>query len=233
MPEQKIAVDHFSDVLCIWAYLAQVRMDRLQDDYPDQITVTCHFLPIFGCVNTFIQEKWGHRGGAEGYNRHVLSIAEGFQHISVHPDIWKAHRPTSSISCHIFLKAVQLLEARNGLASSSSTSGASLSSGAVIWAMRQAFFRDLRDISNRQIQLEIAEELGLPINALESMLDSGEACAALERDHQLQERYRIAGSPTLVLNEGRQIIYGNVGYRVIEANVHELLRQPADQASWC
>ena len=44
----------------------------------------------------------------------------------------------------------------------------------------------------------------------------------------------IHGSPSFVLNDGRQTLYGNVGYRVLEANIQELLRAPsADQASWC
>jgi len=37
----------------------------------------------------------------------------------------------------------------------------------------------------------------------------------------------------LLFNEGRQVLTGNVGYRVIEANVRELLRVPVDQSSWC
>jgi hypothetical protein len=45
---------------------------------------------------------------------------------------------------------------------------------------------------------------------------------------------RIQGSPSFVLNDGRQILYGNVGFKIIEANIREILRQPtADQASWC
>jgi len=36
-----------------------------------------------------------------------------------------------------------------------------------------------------------------------------------------------------LLNEGRQKLYGNVGYRIIEANVQEILHQPGNQASWC
>ncbi len=44
----------------------------------------------------------------------------------------------------------------------------------------------------------------------------------------------IQGSPTFVLNEGRQKLYGNVGYRIIDANIQEMLREPrTDQASWC
>ncbi len=36
------------------------------------------------------------------------------------------------------------------------------------------------------------------------------------------------------MNAGRQILYGNVGYRLIEANLNELLRAPnSDDASWC
>jgi hypothetical protein len=45
---------------------------------------------------------------------------------------------------------------------------------------------------------------------------------------------RIEGSPSFVLNDGRQKLYGDVGFRIIEANIQELLRAPArDQASWC
>ena len=36
-----------------------------------------------------------------------------------------------------------------------------------------------------------------------------------------------------MLNEDRQRLTGNVGYRVIEANVRELLERPSAQHSWC
>ncbi len=64
-------------------------------------------------------------------------------------------------------------------------------------------------------------------------LDDGQAMASLCKDLQLQEKYKVIGSPTYVLNEGRQMLYGNVGYKVIAANVEELVHQPGDQASWC
>ena len=37
----------------------------------------------------------------------------------------------------------------------------------------------------------------------------------------------------VLINEGRQKLYGNVGYRVIEANIEELLTDNTDRASWC
>ena len=46
--------------------------------------------------------------------------------------------------------------------------------------------------------------------------------------------YRGEGWPTSVLKEGRQVLFGNVGDRVLEANIRELLREPAARAaSWC
>jgi hypothetical protein len=43
----------------------------------------------------------------------------------------------------------------------------------------------------------------------------------------------IEGRPSFVLNEGRQKLYGNVGLRIIEENIQELLRvADGDQASW-
>jgi len=43
----------------------------------------------------------------------------------------------------------------------------------------------------------------------------------------------VEASPGFVLNEGRQVLFGNVGYRVLEANMRELIREPAaGAASW-
>jgi len=43
----------------------------------------------------------------------------------------------------------------------------------------------------------------------------------------------VSVSPTLIFNEGRQRLNGNVGYRVIEANIRELLHNPPGEESWC
>ncbi|MEA5480541.1 hypothetical protein VB774_23140 [Pseudanabaena galeata UHCC 0370] len=45
--------------------------------------------------------------------------------------------------------------------------------------------------------------------------------------------HTISVSPTLIFNEGRQRLNENVGYRVIEANIRELLNNPEDEQSWC
>ena len=72
------------------------------------------------------------------------------------------------------------------------------------------------------------------MTSLREQLDSGAAQAALHLDTEARDEYLVPGSPTLVFNEGRQRLYGNVGYRIIEANIRELFHDPQyGEASWC
>jgi predicted DsbA family dithiol-disulfide isomerase len=101
------------------------------------------------------------------------------------------------------------------------------------WAFRAAFFTQLANISDRTVQFEIAEELRLPIAAIQAQIDSGEAYAQLSKDFDLVKEHTVTVSPTLIFNEGRQRLNGNVGYRVMEANIRELLNNPSGEQSWC
>jgi predicted DsbA family dithiol-disulfide isomerase len=101
-------------------------------------------------------------------------------------------------------------------------------------AMRDAFFQEARDIGQWQVQCEVGRQAGVDLARIEPLIHSGRAFAALASDYESASTMNIQGSPSFVLNEGRQKLYGNVGYRILEANIQELLRaQPADQASWC
>jgi predicted DsbA family dithiol-disulfide isomerase len=79
----------------------------------------------------------------------------------------------------------------------------------------------------------LLEASDINIGKIKKSLDSGMALAALMSDYRVAREYNIKGSPTLIMNEGRQSIFGNVGYRVLQANVEELLKNATDQASWC
>jgi predicted DsbA family dithiol-disulfide isomerase len=103
-----------------------------------------------------------------------------------------------------------------------------------VWAFRCAFFRDCRDISRWDIQCEIAKAVGADIGAIEERIHNGIAFARLATDTQDADKMRIEGSPSFVLNEGRQKLYGNIGFRLLDANIQEILRAPrSDEASWC
>lgn len=104
----------------------------------------------------------------------------------------------------------------------------------VLWDLRCAFFRDCRDIARWDIQCEVARARGVDIVAIEESVHSGSAYAALAADYQDADKMGIEGSPSLLLNEGRQKLYGNIGFHLIEANIQELFRTPrTDEASWC
>lgn len=229
----KISIEHFSDMLCIWAYIGQIRIDELKTEFGDSVKLKYHFLPVFGAVEVMMEKNWSSKGGIEAYNRHVLHVASRFDHVQVHPDIWLKNQPCSSISCHLFLKALQLLEADGIIDAAPNPDNNKTPFEQFVWYTRLAFFAELKNISHIDTLKSLAEELRLPVQQIVDRINSGEAYAALDSDSQLQQSYNVTGSPTLVFNSGRQIIYGNVGYRVIEANIRELINTPGHQASWC
>ncbi|MCY6489607.1 DsbA family oxidoreductase [Leptolyngbya sp. GGD] len=224
---QPIRISYFSDVLCVWAYIAQVRLDELKTNFQDKIAIEYHFVPIFGNAREKLEQRWRDKGGFQGYSQHVQDVAGKFNHITVHPEIWTAVVPPSSTSCHLFLHAIQLLELKGIIPKSEKVFEKA------IWTFREQFFTHLANVGDRAVQLEIAEKLGLPIAEIQAQIDSGEAYAQLSKDLDLVKEHTVAVSPTLIFNEGRQRLNGNVGYRVIEANIRELLHNPPDEQSWC
>jgi protein-disulfide isomerase-like protein with CxxC motif len=229
-----VRISHFSDTLCVWAYVSQIRLDELKAQQGDAVDISYHFVNLFGCTEERIEEGWRDRGGYAGFGDHVLEVCSKFPQVEVHPEVWRVCTPRSSGMSHLFLKAVQLLEQRAEISCERSPeyNDRTLFEEAA-WRVRLAFFRDTRDIAELSVLLEVADQLSLPVASIEKRLTNGEAMAALCRDLELKDIHKVEGSPTYLLNDGRQKLYGNVGYRIIEANVVELLDRPDGQASWC
>ena len=77
MSKPVIDIEHFSDVLCVWAYIAQVRVDELQANFPHEVRIDYRFMQVFGDVAGKIATQWAERGGLEGYAAHVQEVAHG------------------------------------------------------------------------------------------------------------------------------------------------------------
>ena len=60
---EPIRIFSFSDVLCIWAYIAQIRLDELKVNFEDKIIIQHHFVPVFGVAREKLENRWRDRGG--------------------------------------------------------------------------------------------------------------------------------------------------------------------------
>ncbi len=220
MPDSKISLTCYSDVLCVWAYIAQARIDEVDRQFGEQVEVDYRFCSVFADTRHKMATTWKDRGGYDGFADHLQEVGKQFSHINLHPDIWRSSRPLSSTPAHLILKAVQ--------------KAAPEKFEPLLHHVRESFFERALDISNANVLAQLLDEIEIEKAPVEEMMCSGEAHALLEGDMRDKELLNVTGSPTFVLNEGRQKLYGNVGYGVIEANIKELLKSPnAGAASWC
>jgi len=215
-----LIIDYYSDLLCVWAWIAERRIEELEAQWGDRIVLRHQFLNVFGDTTNKMATQWSERGGYEGFARHVASSAADYEDAPVNADLWLKVRPLTSANAHLVLKAVELAESPVTMVQAAGH-------------LRRAFFLDAVDIGPLQNVYDLISDLGLRNDAIRGALDTGAAMAALMSDYGNAERKGIAGSPSWVMNEGRQVLFGNVGYRVLNANIEELLRHPGDEASWC
>lgn len=217
----KIQINYFTDILCIWAYISEIRIEELQQEFSESVVVQPYFFSIFGDVKSKMIEK----GSVEVYASHVQHIASQYEHIALHPNVWTQNTPTSSIPAHIYLCAANELSKQHKLVSNA---------GNILAAtLRKRFFTEAADISSKEVIRETIEFLDWPISSFEQEIASGNAHAALARSLKKGTDLQINVSPTIVFNENRQRLAGNVGYRVIHANITELLNHPQREQAWC
>tara|TARA_R110002096_G_scaffold146690_1_gene305412 strand:+ start:977 stop:1660 length:684 start_codon:yes stop_codon:yes gene_type:complete len=227
MPALKIM--HFSDVLCVWAHVGQANIAKLVKKFDDRVEVEVHFCSIFPDTQTKINKAWQDRGGFTGYAAHVKEVAGRFDNVNIHDDVWAKVQPKSSASPHLFIKAVALLEDNRPEAGFFDR----LSNRAAM-ELRTAFFTQAKDISDWSVQRAVSEKIGVDFDAVQKKIETGEAIAKLAADYELGQALHVQGSPTYILSEGRQILFGNISYGILEANVSELLsKRRTESGSIC
>ena len=215
-----IVIDYYTDVLCVWAWIAQPRLEELNRQWSGRITIRHRYVDIFGDSHNKIQSRWGSENGFEKFGAHVTQSAASVDGITTHPDLWTRIRPRSSMPAHLLLKAVEQVADQEQFE-------------VMAQRIRQAFFAEAQDIGDLALLLDLAAREKLDPVALRNTLENGSAMAALSNDQRSANELGVKGSPTWVLNEGRQILYGNVGYRILSANIEELAKHPKAEASWC
>lgn len=72
--------------------------------------------------------------------------------------------------------------------------------------IRRAFFAEGRNIGRYQVLLEVAEEAGLDTRHFERAFKSGEASEAVLKECRIGKgRYRVRGTPTMMLSDGTRL----------------------------
>src|SRR3569623_637062 len=162
-PMSVVQVTYFSDVLCIWAYVAQARVDAVRDAFGPDVKVVHRFCSVFGDARNKIATGWHDRGEFAGYNKHVRAVAARFPHVRTDPEVWIRPQPASSASPHLFLSAV--FDWQHARLSGAAGGDAIFES--VMWAFRRGFFEDGLDIADWDVQCRLAQPFGVDIKAIE------------------------------------------------------------------
>ncbi len=217
---EKITIDYFSDILCVWAWVAQRRIDELNSQFADKIQIQHQYVDVFGDTQDRIQTQWSDKGLYEGFSRHVIKASAPYDTAFVSNEVWLKSKPSTSANAHLVIKAIELVHG----------SPIAISFAA---RLRKAFFVEVQDIGSLDVIYSIAMSDNLDINLIQNCISGGEAMAALMHDYQTARELGIKGSPCFVMNEGRQILFGNIGYRLLKTNVEELLKRAVNEASWC
>jgi predicted DsbA family dithiol-disulfide isomerase len=214
-----IVIDYYTDLLCVWAWIAQPRLEEVHRQWGSQVLIRHRYVDIFGDSHGKIAKRWG-TDGFEKFAEHVARSAGSVGNTPVHSGLWRKVRPRSSLPAHLLLKATSIVGDERQLE-------------ALALKFRRAFFVEGQDISQMSLLLELAASENIDRPALQQTLADGSAMAALSSDQRNAGELGVKGSPTWVLDDGRQLLYGNVGYRILHANIEELAKHPVTEASWC
>ena len=139
-----ISIEYFSDMLCIWAWITQRRIEELNAHFGDRINIRHLYVDIFGDTATRIQSQWADKGLYEGFCTHVVDAASPYESATVNHEVWTRTQPATSANAHLALKAVELACNRQV-----SVEFATL--------LRKSFFEDCKDIGNLEVIYQLAE----------------------------------------------------------------------------
>ncbi|MDO6444457.1 DsbA family protein [Colwellia sp. 1_MG-2023] len=202
-----IIIEYVTDVLCVWAWVSQQRIERLEEKFGDQIHLQFRYLDVFGDTQQKMQNQWADRGHYQGFAEHVRNSASCEPNAVINPKIWHEVQPTTSTNAHLILKAIELAYHAD-------------KSKEIAAIIRKAFYVKACDISQLSVLMQLVSEHGLDSTLVQNFLENGQAIAALMTDYQSAKQQSLKGSPTYIIDNGRQVLFGNISDKVLHANIN-------------
>lgn len=217
--------EYWSDPLCIWAYVAQSKLERVIEEWGPHLSIHYRIVPVFGSLpRRFASGSWS-SGGPEGRRVATAEVARAQGCEGVTGELWTGDMPSSSWPAGAAAKAAFLLEERS-LAEPGS-------GAAYLRALRRRAFEANENICRRTVQLSVAEAIGVDPQRLDALLDDGLPYALLAEDDEDRRTAGVRGSPSYVFDGGRAVLYGNFPFEVLHATMEQLLRGLGIGASAC
>ena len=75
MSNAPIVIGYYTDVLCIWAWIARRRIDELNAQSEFSVAFQHRYIDLFGDTHAKINDQWADKGRFEGYCEHVCDAA--------------------------------------------------------------------------------------------------------------------------------------------------------------
>ena len=202
----------YHDVLCSWCYVADARLSYLRDEYGPMLRWSLRPYPLRP-ENQIPDKK--QRSVLARHFRRVSREQEGK---GVKPDLWTGQDPPSSSAPPLVALEAALPQ------------GVELQR-AFLAAMRRAAFLEGINVARRDVQLELASQVGLDVGRLVECLDDPRLEQEVNESVDEAEALGIKGVPALVigsewlmqgcrdLSEYRQVIDKYLRERVAAAQV--------------
>lgn len=221
----RLVVDYWSDPLCVWAYLAEDKLARLEQRFGDRLDLRWRTVPVFGSVSArFAHGAW-QGDGPVGRTAKNAELARLRGHPEVRGGCWVDDMPATTWAPSAAFEAARIAEAEGRIPPGSAAG--------YLRALRHAFLVDGHNVARRSVQEAVAEARGIPAAVLAASLDDGRALAALWESHEERTRLGVQGSPTWVFDGGRAVLYGDVHEGVLQATVEQLLAGSEAGCSTC
>lgn len=172
----------WAEYYCPWCYVAAVRLHQMQPEYEGRVLATTRFFPL-ELLNgeepprDILEQEWWLAAIQEPAAPFIPYSADWpTSTLPAFDAVWAARQQGTAIAMDLDL------------------------------LVRRAFFGESRNIGSRDVLLEIARNAALDFPRFERDFANPAARAAVIEEGALgRERYRVRGTPTLMLGDGTRI----------------------------
>ncbi len=190
-PPERIVVTWFTDPINVWCWGCEPAVRRIQARYPDDVRVE---LVMGGLFEDFgpIRESWARMSGGRWQDSVLAFLNSVAAHHRMPMDVPRMMAAVDELnstwpSC-IAVKAAGLQGASREYP--------------YLRRFREAMYIEGRPTTRREVQLELAREIGLDAASFERALDDGSAEAAFHRDLETCRSKGVTGFPVFELVRG-------------------------------